>query len=43
MAHDALQKSSNTTIRRQARQIIVAQRREILALRRMLQRDDSDR
>ena len=39
MAHDALQKSSNTTIRRQARQIIVAQRREILALRRMLQSD----
>ena len=43
MAHDALQKSSNTTIRRQARQIIVAPRRDILALRRMLQRDASDR
>ena len=39
MAHDALQKSTNTTIRRQARQIIVAQRREILALRRMLRHD----
>ena len=39
MAHDALQKSTNTTIRRQARQVIVAQRREILALRRMLRHD----
>jgi len=39
MAQDALQKSTNTTIRRQARQIIVAQRREILALRRMLRHD----
>jgi uncharacterized protein (DUF305 family) len=37
MAHDALSKSSNPTIRRLARQIIVAQRREILELRRMLQ------
>jgi uncharacterized protein (DUF305 family) len=39
MAHDALNKSSNPTIRRLARQIIVAQRREILELRRMLQHD----
>jgi len=36
MAHDALAKSSNTTIRRFARQVIVAQRAEIIALRRML-------
>ncbi|WP_411875950.1 DUF305 domain-containing protein [Vulcanococcus limneticus] len=43
MAHDALQKSTNTTIRRLARQIIVAQRREILELRHMLQRDGLDR
>jgi len=39
MAHDALSKSSNPTIRRLSRQIIVAQRREILELRRMLQHD----
>jgi len=39
MAHDALRNSTNTTIRRLARQIIVAQRREILELRRMLRRD----
>jgi uncharacterized protein (DUF305 family) len=37
MAHDALEKSSNPTIRRLARQIIVAQRQEIIQLRRMLQ------
>ena len=43
MAHDALRKSSNPTIRRLARQIIVAQRREILELRRMLQRDGLDK
>ena len=36
MAHDSLEKSSNTTIRRLARQIIVAQRQEIIQLRRML-------
>jgi uncharacterized protein (DUF305 family) len=36
MAHDALAKSRNPTIRRLARRIIVAQRREILELRRML-------
>ena len=42
MAHDALHKSSNPTIRRLARQIIVAQRREIRALRNMLQRDGLD-
>ncbi len=39
MAHDALSKSSNPTIRRLARDIIVAQRREIIELRRMLQHD----
>ena len=39
MAHDALRNSTSTTIRRLARQIIVAQRREILELRHMLQRD----
>ena len=39
MAHDALAKSRNPTIRRLARSIIVAQRREILQLRRMLQHD----
>ncbi len=36
MAHDALNKSSNTTVRRLAREIIVAQRAEIIELRRML-------
>jgi uncharacterized protein (DUF305 family) len=39
MAHDALSKSSNPTIRRLARDIIVAQRREIIQLRMMLQHD----
>jgi len=39
MAHDALNKSTNPTIRRLARQIVVVQRREILELRRMLRRD----
>jgi uncharacterized protein (DUF305 family) len=39
MAHDALQKSSHPTVRRLAREIIVAQRQEIIALRRMLGRD----
>jgi uncharacterized protein (DUF305 family) len=39
MAHDALAKSSNPTIRRLARQIIVAQRREIIQLRRLLRAD----
>lgn len=39
MAHDALRKSTNPTVRRLAWQIIVAQRREIRALRNMLQRD----
>lgn len=37
MAHDALAKSTNTTVRRLSREIIVAQRTEIIALRRMLQ------
>lgn len=36
MAHDALNKSSDTTVRRLAREIIVAQRAEIIELRRML-------
>jgi uncharacterized protein (DUF305 family) len=39
MAHDALNKSGNPTIQRLARNIIVAQRREIIQLRRMLQHD----
>jgi uncharacterized protein (DUF305 family) len=39
MAHDALRKSSNPTLRRLARDIIVAQRREIIELRRMLSHD----
>jgi uncharacterized protein (DUF305 family) len=39
MAHDALKKSTNPTIRRLARDIIVAQRREIIELRRMLRHD----
>jgi uncharacterized protein (DUF305 family) len=43
MAHDALHKSSNPTIRRLARQIIVAQRREIIELRRMLKHDGPDK
>ncbi len=36
MAHDARKKSSNPTVRRLAREIIVAQRAEIIELRRML-------
>lgn len=43
MAHDALKKSTNTTIRRLARDIIVAQRREILQLRQMLRHDGLDK
>ena len=39
MAHDALAKSSNPTILRLARNIIIAQRREIVELRKMLQYD----
>jgi uncharacterized protein (DUF305 family) len=39
MAHDALRKSSHPSLRRLARDIIVAQRQEIIQLRRMLQRD----
>ena len=39
MAHDALQKSSHPTVLRLAREIIVAQRQEIISLRRMLGRD----
>ena len=36
MAHDALAKSTNPTIRRFAQGVIVAQRAEIMQLRRML-------
>jgi uncharacterized protein (DUF305 family) len=36
MAEDALVKSTNQTIQRMARQIIVTQRREIIELKRML-------
>jgi len=43
MAHDALQKSTNPTIERLARQIIVAQRKEIIELRRMLKHDGLDK
>lgn len=43
MAHDALNKSTNPTIRRLARSIIVTQRREIIQLRRMLQHDGLDK
>jgi len=43
MAHDALRKSTNPTIRRLARDIIVAQRREIIQLRRMLSVDGLDK
>jgi uncharacterized protein (DUF305 family) len=39
MAHDALIKSSHPTIRRLAREIIVAQRKEIIQIRKMLQRE----
>ena len=39
MAHDALDKSTNPTIRRLARRIIVDQRREIIELRRMLKQN----
>ena len=39
MAHDALAKSTNPTIRRFARGVIVAQRAEIIELRRMLARE----
>jgi uncharacterized protein (DUF305 family) len=39
MAHDALAKSRNPDLRRLATAIIVAQRREIIQLRRMLNHD----
>jgi uncharacterized protein (DUF305 family) len=39
MAHDALDKSRNPTVRRLAQEIIVAQRAEIIELRRMLGRE----
>jgi uncharacterized protein (DUF305 family) len=39
MAHDARAKSTNPTVRRLARQIIAAQRREIISLRGMLRRE----
>ncbi|MCP9928470.1 DUF305 domain-containing protein [Cyanobium sp. CH-040] len=43
MAHDALEKSTNPSVRRLAREIIVAQRREILELRRMLRHEGLDK
>ena len=43
MAHDALRNSTNPTVQRLAQEIIVAQRSEILVLRRMLQHDGLDR
>jgi uncharacterized protein (DUF305 family) len=43
MAHDALDKSTNPTIRRLALNIIIAQRREISQLRKMLQHDGLNR
>jgi len=39
MAHDALKKSSNPNLQRLARDIIVAQRREIIQLRKLLEHD----
>ena len=39
MAHDALKKSNNPTVSRLARQVIVAQRAEIIGLRRMLRQE----
>lgn len=39
MAHDALRKSTNPTILRLARNIIIAQRHEIVQIRNMLQHD----
>ena len=39
MAHDALLKSTSPTILRLARNIIIAQRREIVQVRNMLQHD----
>jgi uncharacterized protein (DUF305 family) len=39
MAHDALKKSSNPTIRRLARTIIIAQRKEMIEIRKMLLHD----
>ncbi|MFM7651867.1 MAG: DUF305 domain-containing protein [Vulcanococcus sp.] len=43
MAHEALNNSRHPTIQRLARAIIVAQRREILQLRRMLRHDGLDK
>ena len=43
MAHDALSKSTNPTILRLARNIIIAQRREIVQIRKMLQHDGLNR
>jgi uncharacterized protein (DUF305 family) len=39
MAHDALKKSNNSTIKRLAREIIIGQSYEIVELRGMLQHD----
>lgn len=43
MAHDALKKSTNPTLRRLARAIISAQRQEIIQIRGMLRRDGLDK
>jgi uncharacterized protein (DUF305 family) len=43
MAHDALKKSSNPTIVRLARTIIMTQRNEIIQIRKMLQHDGLNR
>ncbi|MCP9889291.1 DUF305 domain-containing protein [Cyanobium sp. ATX 6A2] len=43
MAHDALETSTHPTVRRLAREIIVAQRVEIIALRRMLRNAGLDK
>jgi uncharacterized protein (DUF305 family) len=43
MAHDALEKSTSTTVRRLAREIIVAQRQEIIQLRRLLRHEGLDK
>jgi uncharacterized protein (DUF305 family) len=43
MAHDALEKSTNPTVRRLAREIIVAQRQEIIELRRLLSHEGLDK
>jgi uncharacterized protein (DUF305 family) len=43
MAHDAREKSTNPAVRRLAREIIVAQRQEIIQLRRLLRHEGLDK